>query len=65
MNIEKAREQILQAAARLVKDGLIERTWGNISARVSETQFLITPSGLPYETLRADQLLLVNIADGS
>jgi len=65
MTEEKVREQILQAAARLTGEGLIERTWGNISARVSEDRFLITPSGLAYETLRADQLVLVNIADGS
>ena len=43
------KEQILRAAARLTGEGLIERTWGNISARLSETQFLITPSGLAYE----------------
>ena len=61
----RAREQVLQAAARLAAEGLIERTWGNISARVSDTQFLITPSGLAYETMRADQLVLVNIADCS
>ena len=61
----RAREEILSAAARLAAEGLIERTWGNISARVSDTQFLITPSGLAYETLREDQLVTVNIADAS
>ncbi len=61
----QAREQVLQAAARLTGEGLIERTWGNISVRVSDTQFLITPSGLAYETMREDQLVLVNIADCS
>lgn len=61
----RAREQVLQAAARLVREGLIARTWGNISARVSETQFVITPSGLAYEGLRSDQLVLVNIGDCS
>ncbi|MBD5151987.1 MAG: class II aldolase/adducin family protein [Oscillibacter sp.] len=59
------RAQVLQAAARLVSEGLIARTWGNISIRVSDKQFLITPSGLAYETLREDQLVLVNIADCS
>ena len=61
----QVREQILRAAARLTGEGLIERTWGNISARLSETQFLITPSGLAYETLRPEQLVLVNVADAS
>ena len=61
----RARDRILQGAAQLTARGLIARTWGNLSARVSDTQFLITPSGLAYETLRADQLVLVNIADAS
>ena len=61
----RGREQILQAAAHLTAEGLAARTWGNISVRVSECQFLITPSGLAYETLREDQLVLVNIADGA
>ena len=65
MRLAQARENILQAVARLAGEGLIQRTWGNVSARVSETQFLVTPSGLAYETLRADQLVLVNIADCS
>ena len=37
----------------------------SLSARLSETQFLITPSGLAYETLRPEQLVLVNVADAS
>ena len=61
----RARERILQGAARLTARGLIARTWGNLSARVSDTQLLITPSGLAYEGLRAEQLVLVNIEDGS
>lgn len=61
----QAREYILQAVKRLTSEGLIERTWGNISARVSDTQFLITPSGLAYETLRGEQLVLVRIEDGT
>lgn len=65
MRLAEAREKILQAVARLAGEGLIERTWGNVSARVSETQFLITPSGLAYETLQADQLVMVDIADCS
>ena len=43
----RVREQILHAAAQLAGEGLIERTWGNISARVSDTQFLITPAVWP------------------
>ena len=59
------REELLRSAALLAERGLIERTWGNLSVRVSAARFLITPSGLPYETLRPDQLVPVEIADGS
>ena len=45
---EKAKRAVIQAAKELVKKGLVARTWGNISARISDTQFVITPSGLSY-----------------
>lgn len=59
------RGLILRAVERLVEEDLIQRTWGNISARLSDTRMLITPSGLAYETMREDQLVAVDIADGS
>jgi L-ribulose-5-phosphate 4-epimerase len=61
--INEAKEQVILAGKRLVASGLIARTWGNISARVSDTQFVITPSGLAYETLTPEQVVLVNISD--
>lgn len=61
----EARRTIIEAGHRLVAEGLIARTWGNISARISKTQFLITPSGLAYDTLKEEQLVIVNIADCS
>ena len=65
----KEREQILQniidAGLKLRKEGLIVRTWGNISARVSDTEFAITPSGRDYSTLTTDDLVIVDIKTGS
>ena len=46
-----------------MESGLIARTWGNVSCRVSDTQFVITPSGRAYETLTPEEIVLVNIAD--
>lgn len=62
---EKAKEQVIRAGLELVKSGLIARTWGNISARISETQFVITPSGRAYDTLTPADIVTVNIADCS
>lgn len=62
---KEARQLVVQAGLKLVESGLIARTWGNISARISGTQFVVTPSGRAYETLTPEELVIVNIADCS
>jgi len=65
MDIQQAKLAVIAAGKRLVDTGLIARTWGNVSARVSDTQFVITPSGKAYDSLTPDDIVLVNIADMS
>lgn len=60
-----ARQKVIEAGLRLLETGLIARTWGNVSARISDTQFVITPSGRPYDVLTPDDLVTVNISDCS
>lgn len=60
---QEARRLVVEAGLRLLETGLIARTWGNLSARISDTHFVITPSGLAYETLKPEQLVKVAIAD--
>ncbi len=61
--INEAKALVVEAGKKLVESGLIARTWGNVSARISDTQFVITPSGRAYETLTPDEIVVVNIAD--
>lgn len=61
--IEKAKELVVEAGKKLVETGLIARTWGNVSARISDTQFVITPSGRAYEDLTPNEIVTVNIED--
>ena len=61
----EARELVVEAGRKLLEKGLVARTWGNISARVSDTHFIITPSGMAYDTLKPQQLVLVDGRDGS
>ena len=63
--IEEAKRLVIEAGKKLIETGLIARTWGNVSARISDTQFVITPSGRAYETLTPDELVVVNIEDCS
>lgn len=61
----EARGLVVRAGRRLLEAGLTARTWGNISARISETAFVITPSGLGYETMESEDLVKVQISDCS
>lgn len=63
MDILQAKEIVVQAGKELIAAGLIVRTWGNISCRISDTQFVITPSGRAYETLTPDDIVTVNMED--
>ncbi len=63
MDIMTAKETVITAGKRLVESGLIARTWGNVSCRVDENSFVITPSGRSYETLTPDEIVLVKIDD--
>jgi len=60
---DEAVSLVIEAGHRLVEAGLIARTWGNISARISDTQFVITPSGMAYDKLTPKDIVTVNIAD--
>lgn len=62
---KEARELVVRAGRALLEGGLVARTWGNISARVSSTHFVITPSGRAYDTLQPSDLVLVRIEDCS
>lgn len=65
MDIQKARELVVLAGKKLLDSGLIARTWGNVSCRISDHQFVITPSGRAYENLNPEEIVTVNIEDGS
>ena len=63
MNISEAKNAVIRAGVLLVKEGLIQRTWGNVSCRIDEGRFAITPSGRDYLSLTPDDIVIVNISD--
>lgn len=65
MDILEAKSEVVKAGLELVKSGLIARTWGNVSCRVDDEYFVITPSGRSYESLTPDDIVLVKIEDCS
>lgn len=65
MQLELARQMVVNAGLMLVECGLIARTWGNVSCRVDKDTFMITPSGRSYETLMPEEIVLCKVEDCS
>ncbi|MCZ2394417.1 MAG: class II aldolase/adducin family protein [Chitinophagales bacterium] len=61
MDIQKAREIVCESGKKLVHEGLIARTWGNVSVRIDERKMIITPSGRKYDELTPEDMVLVDI----
>jgi len=59
-NLDKIKQQIIKGGIRLINEGLVSRTWGNISIRVDNQYMLITPSGVFYNDLNINNIILVN-----
>ncbi len=61
MDVLTAKKLVIEAGEKLVECGLIARTWGNVSCRVDDKTFVITPSGKPYIGLTPDDIVEVAI----
>ncbi len=70
MNLKNLREEVLEANLELVRRGLVLYTFGNASG-ISREQGLVVikPSGVPYETMKPEDLVVVdllgNIVEGA
>ncbi len=62
MNQENVlRQAVVDAGRRLLAEGLVARTWGNVSVRSGAEHMLITPSGRAYEDLAPEDIVSVNL----
>ena len=60
--LQALKQQVLQANLELPKLGLVDFTWGNVSARDADSgAVVIKPSGVPYETMTLDDMVVVDI----
>ncbi len=65
MDLLQAKQLVIDAGHKLVECGLIARTWGNVSCRIDDSSFAITPSGRDYLSLTPDDIVVVRIDDCS
>lgn len=57
---DNLRQDIVETSARINSLGLNQGTSGNVSARTGDG-FLITPSGIAYETMTCDQIVPMDL----
>ncbi len=65
MDEREARAQVAGTGRMLLEKQLVARTWGNFSCAVDDAHFCITPSGLGYETMTPDDVVLCDRTDGT
>ena len=60
--LEELKKQVCEANLRLPELGLVVFTWGNVSGiDRSKGLFVIKPSGVPYEKLTPDDMVVVDL----
>lgn len=65
MTTQEAKELVCESGKQLLEKGYVSGTWGNISCRIDDKLMAITPSGREYESMEADDIVLVNYIDHS
>ncbi|MDL2280452.1 class II aldolase/adducin family protein [Selenomonadales bacterium OttesenSCG-928-I06] len=60
MKIIQIKEKIINTALELQKKGLVAGTWGNISAKIDDDIIAITPSGMDYNKLKTEDIVIVD-----
>jgi L-fuculose-phosphate aldolase len=55
------REVVLATAKKMLEDGLVEGTSGNISGRLEGGLVCLSPSSVPYDTMTLDDLVVVDM----
>ena len=61
MSESQARRDLVDAGHRLLAEGLVARTWGNLSVRLDERSMLVTPSGITYPDLTEKMIVRVDL----
>src|SRR5256885_16171421 len=60
--LDELRKQVLEANLEIVRQGLVLYTFGNASG-ISRAEGLVAikPSGVPYETMRPEDLVITDL----
>lgn len=63
--LEELKKRVCDANLKLVDEGLVIQTWGNVSGVDRATgNAVIKPSGVPYDEMKPEQMVVVSLATG-
>lgn len=59
---KKLKEKIVETGLHMIETGLTVGTWGNISLRDPETEYMyISPSGMDYVSIRPEHVVILDL----
>ena len=62
--LETIKQEVYNANLALVKHNLVIFTWGNVSARTEDNYVVIKPSGVEYDVMTAEDMVVLDL-DGN
>lgn len=63
--LEELKQRVCEANLKLVREGLVIQTWGNVSGvDHASDAVVIKPSGVPYEGMKPEHMVVVSLATG-
>ncbi len=65
MSFDDVRLDVWQCGRRMWQAGLVVASAGNVSRRAGEGMIAITPTSVPYESMTAEQVVIVELGSGA
>lgn len=63
--LEELKQRVCDANLKLVAEGLVIQTWGNVSAVDRDSgNLVIKPSGVPYDDMKPEHMVVVSLESG-
>lgn len=65
MSVQELKNRVCEANVTLGESGLVVLTWGNVSGADRDADVMaIKPSGVPYDKLTPDEIVVVSLSTG-
>lgn len=59
--VDRIKQDVIETSRALLREGLVEGTAGNLSARLPDGRVVMTPSSLDYDVMEAQDLVVLDL----